>query len=332
MQPLAEQVIVITGASSGIGRLTAVEAAQRGARVAIAARGADALEATRRDIEAQGGQVLAVPTDVADFAQVEELGRRTIERFGRIDTWVNNAAVTIYGEVTQVTPEEFRQVIDVDLMGQVHGAMVALTHMRRQEGGGTIVNVSSGLGDRAVPLQAAYCAAKHGVNGFSEALRVELEHAGVPVGVTVIKPASIDTPFFHHARTKMGVAPKPVPPVYDPTLVAEAILHAATHPVRGLPVGGASASMSLMEKLSPRLLDWQLRFAGYPTQQEDRPKTAAAPDNLFVGSTGPGSVRGGYDGRRVSLYTWLRLRPLMRQAALAAVAVAGIVTARTRRS
>ncbi len=167
------------------------------------------------------------------------------------------------------------------------------------------------------------------MNGFSEALRVELEHAGLPIRVAVIKPASIDTPFFHHARSKTGAAPQPFPPVYDPDLVAEAILYAATHPVRELPVGGASAALSTMEKVAPRLLDWQLKLTGYPLQQEDAPKTG--PDNLFAGSPGPGSIRGGYDGRRLSFYTLFRLRPIVRQAVFAAAALAGLATARTRR-
>jgi NAD(P)-dependent dehydrogenase (short-subunit alcohol dehydrogenase family) len=332
MKPVADQVIVITGGSSGIGRATALAAAKQGARIAIAARGGDALEAARREIAAVGGEVLAVPTEVADHAQVAELGRRTVERFGRIDTWVNGAAVSVYGEFADIEPEEFRRVIEVDVMGMVHGARVALAHMRGQAGGGTIVNISSGLGDRAVPLQSAYCAAKHAVNGFSEALRVELEHDKVPVRVAVIKPGSIDTPFFAHARSKTGAAPSPVPPVYDPDLVAEAILHAAVHPVRELPVGGASAALSTMEKISPRLLDWQLKLVGYRTQQQDRPKLPTEPDNLFAGSPGPGSVRGGHNGRRVSLYTWLKLRPAAGQAALAGVAVAGIVAARAKRA
>ena len=332
MRPVAEQVIVITGGSSGIGRATAQAAARQGAKVVIAARGTEALEAARREVEAAGGEVIAVPADVADFAQVEALGRQTVERFGRIDTWVNDAAVSIYGEFVDVEPEEFRRVIEIDVMGTVHGAKVALAQMRTQPEGGTIVNISSGLGDRAVPLQSAYCAAKHAINGFSEALRVELEHAGIPVRVSVIKPASIDTPFFQHARSKMGAAPKPVPPVYDPDLVAEAILYAATHPVRDLPVGGASAGLSALEKIAPRLMDWQLKLVGYPTQQADEPRLPTQPDNLFAGSSGPGSIRGGHGGRRVSLYTWLKLHPTIRQVVLAGVAIGGIIATRSRKA
>lgn len=331
MRPINEQVIVITGGSSGIGRATALVAVGRGAKVAIAARGTDALHATRLELEGAGGEVLAVPTDVADFAQVEGLGQRAVERFGRIDTWVNAAAVSVYGELANVEPEEFRRVIEVDLLGTAYGTKVALALMRGQPEGGTIVNVSSGIGDRAVPLQSAYAAAKHGVNGFGEALRVELNHAGSPIRVATIKPASIDTPFFRHARSKMGAAPAPMPPVYDPDLVAAAILHAATHPVRELSVGGASAVLSALENVAPALMDLGLRLTGYRTQQENGPKPPTEPDNLFVGSPGPGSIRGDHGGRRFSLYTALAMRPPLKQVACAAAALAGIALARSRR-
>ena len=328
MRPLEEQVIVITGGSSGIGRATALEAVERGAQVVIAARGEEALAATKHELEAAGGAVLAVPTDVADFEQVRELGRRTVERFGRIDTWVNNAAVTIYGEFAQVTPEEFERVIAVNLLGPVYGAKVALERMGSE--GGAIVNVASGLADRAVPLQAAYSASKFGLEGFSEALRVELEHAKSPVRIAVIKPTSIDTPFFSRARTKMGVKPKPLPPVYDPQLVAEAILYAATHPVRDLEVGGGALSMSL-QQVVPRLLDRPLTGTGYSQQQSDTPKSESAPDNLFTSPPGPGSVRGEWGGRRISTSTWLGMHPLVRRTALGgAAALAGLAVVRRR--
>lgn len=326
LKPIEQQVIVITGGSSGIGRATALEAVRRGARVVIAARGEEALEATRRELEAAGGGALAVPTDVADVAQVRELGRRAVERFGRIDTWVNNAAVSIYGELTQVTPEEFQRVIDVNLMGVVHGAMVALEHLR--ERGGAIVNVGSGLSDRAVPLQAAYSASKFGVEGFSESLRVELAHAKAPVQVAVIKPSSIDTPFFRHARTKMGVKPAPMPPVYDPALVADAILYAATQPARELQVGGPALLMSL-QQVAPRLFDWYLTLGGYRAQQTGEPKGAGDPDNLFASLPEPGAVRGEFGGTRFSPSTWLALHPLARRAALGgAAALAGLALRR----
>ena len=328
MRPLDQQVIVITGASSGIGRCTAIEVAKRGAKTVLAARGVEALETARQEIEAAGGEALVVPTDVADYGQVEALGQRAVERFGRIDTWFNNAGVAVIAEFTQTTPAEFRQIVDINLMGEVYGTMVALRLMSEQ--GGTIINMASVEGERSLPLHAAYAAAKHGVQGFSEALRVELEHNKTPVRVTVIKPASIDTPFFQHARTKLGVQPRPVPPVYDPQLVAEAVLRAAVEPTRDLTVGGFGAMLGTTEKLSPRLLDLQMKLLGYPTQETDEPKAETAPDNLFAPSPGPGTIRGGWNGRRASLYTTLQLRPGLRRAAMSGAALLGFAFARAR--
>ena len=330
MRPISEQVIVVTGGSSGIGRATALAAASQGARLVLAARGEAGLEAARQAVEDAGGDALAVPTDVAEFPQVEALGQRAVERFGRIDTWVNAAAVSVYGEFLDLPIEEIRRVVEVTLLGTVHGAKVALDQMRRQPGGGTVVNVSSGLGDRAVPLQSAYSLAKYGVNGLGDALRVELAHADLPLRVATIKPASIDTPFFAHARTRLGVAPKPVPPVYAPELVAAAILHAATHPVRELAVGGAAAGIGLLERLSPRLLDWQLRLVGYPIQRTAEPKAVAAGDTLFAAAPGPGEVHGGWGGRGFSVVTWLGMRPAARFGLLGAAALAGAALLRGR--
>lgn len=334
MRPLQEQVIVITGASSGLGRATALRAARQGARLALAARGAEALATTMREVEAAGGRALVLPVDVADAEQVRNLGRQTVDEFGRIDTWVNNAGVALYGEFATLTPEEFARVIAVNLLGEVYGTMVALEVMRRQEEGGTIVNVASVDAERAIPLQSADSAAKAGVKAFSEALRVELEHERVPVRITVVKPASLDTPLFAHAMTKLGVAPKPLPPVYDPELAASAILHAATHPTRDLDVGGAAAALTLMEETAPGLLDWELKEVGWKTQRTDTPKAPTAPNNLFHGEAGPGAIHGGWDGSGFSPYTWLALHPNIGRAALgmgAAVAAGlGLALARLR--
>jgi len=327
-KPIEQQVLVVVGASSGIGRATALEAARRGANVVIAARGIEALRAAEREIAALGGQATVVPTDISDFAQAEALGRAALDRFGRVDTWVNAAAVSVYGEFVAVPIEEFRRVIEVNLLGVVHGTRVALVLLREQ--GGAIVNVSSGVGDQAIPLQSAYCAAKFAINGFDESVREEIEHAGLPVQLATIKPASIDTPFFHHARSRMGVEPKPVPPVYAPEIVAEAILHAATHPVRELPVGGAAAAMSLAKRLMPGLSEKQFALAGYPTQQTDKPEGNDPRDNLFKGAPGPGAVHGGYDGRSWSAYTWWRLQPPLTRYGLAGAAVAGLAALRRR--
>jgi NAD(P)-dependent dehydrogenase (short-subunit alcohol dehydrogenase family) len=331
MKPLADQVIVITGASSGIGRATALKAAQVGARVALAARNDEALADVARQIENAGGTAAAIPTDVADDAAAEALAEEVVRRFGRIDTWVNDAGTAVYGEFLDVTPSEFREVIAVDLLGTAHGCRAALRRMRDQPDGGTIDNISSEAGVRGVPLLTAYCAAKSGVDGLSEALRTEIEHHGWPINLTVIRPASIDTPFFQHARSKMGVEPKPIPPVYDPDIAADAILFAATHAVRDLPVGGASAAFGVAETVAPGLLDLGLAKTGYQAQQSDRPRPLGEPDNLFAPVPGPGAIRGGYDGRSFSVVTWLDTHPNVKRAAwttMALVALAALERSR----
>jgi NAD(P)-dependent dehydrogenase (short-subunit alcohol dehydrogenase family) len=221
VRPVGEQIVVLTGASSGIGRETALEFGRRGATLVLAARNKEALDTLVAEVERLGGEAVAVPVDVGDFDQVTELAAQAVERFGRIDTWVNNASVSTYGTVEQMDVDEIRRVIEVNLLGEIHGMKAALPHLRRT--GGTIINVSSTLGKRAVALQAAYCAAKHGVVAFGEALRLELRHAKVPVAVVDVLPSSINTPLFEHARSKLGVVPQPIPPVYEPRVVADAI-------------------------------------------------------------------------------------------------------------
>jgi len=231
---IGEQVVVLTGASSGIGRDTALEFARRGAKVVLAARNGEALDTLVGEVERLGGMAVAVPTDVSDYRQLTELASRAVERFGRIDTWVNNASVSTYGTVEQMDVEEIRRVIEVNLLGEIYGMKAALPHLRRT--GGTMINVSSTLGKRAVALQAAYCAAKHGVVAFGEALRLELRHAKVPVAVVDVLPSSINTPLFEHARSKLGVLPQPIPPIYEPRVVAEAIVGAAQQPAPSVPL------------------------------------------------------------------------------------------------
>src|SRR5688572_25156989 len=195
---ISEQVVVITGASSGIGRETALLFGRQGASVVLAARNEEALREVAQQIESEGGRAHVLPTDVAEWTQVERLAKGAVKTFGRIDTWVNDAGVAEYATVEQMTIEEIDRIIKVNLMGEIYGMKAALPHLKSQEQG-TIINVSSVLGVRSVPLQAAYCAAKHGVNAFGEALRMEMEHEGSSVTVTTILPSSINTPFFEHA-------------------------------------------------------------------------------------------------------------------------------------
>lgn len=268
LKPISEQVIVIFGASSGIGRATALAAAAQGAKVVAVARGREALKTLAA--EAGPGEVIIATADASDHEQVSQVADLAISRFGRIDTWAHVAGVVEYARFEDHTPEEFRRVVEVDLLGPVHGAMTALPHLRRD--GGALVIVSSEVAKRAFPLASAYSAAKHGVNGFVEALRVELAHEQVPVALTEVQPAAIATPFFEHARTRLGVRPSGPPPVYAPEKVAAAILHAAQHQRHTLVVGGAAKMQVLLQRLSPRLMDAFSKATAFRLQKSSEPK------------------------------------------------------------
>ena len=312
-RPLSKQVVVIVGASTGIGRITALAFAARGADVVCAARSEQALETLVEQIRASGGSAVAVPTDVADPAQVRALAQAAERQFGRIDTWVNNAAVSVWGRVEDITDAEFDRVMRVNFLGQVHGVHAALPALRRA-GGGTVIGVASVEGVRAVPLHGPYTASKFALRGFYDCLRAELAQDGTPITVTTILPASIDTPFFEHARSKLGAMVKPPPPVYAPEVVADAIVFAATRPRREIPVGGSAVGFFLGQRLSPALTDALLsvRRLGIGTQRTDRPDNGV--DNVDGPVDGPGQVHGSYPGRvlRRSLFTTLigrRARP-----------------------
>ncbi|TDB76918.1 SDR family oxidoreductase [Micromonospora sp. KC723] len=324
---LPEQVVVITGASSGIGRETALLLAEQHATVVLAARNTAALDTLHDEVTRLGGTALVCPTDVAEWDQVRQLATTAVRRYGRIDTWVNCAATSLYGRVHQLTPEEITRAIQVILLGQVYGMKAALDQMRAQGEGG-IVNVASGLSVQAVPLQAAYVAAKHGVLGFAESLRMELEHDGSPITVSTLLPSSVNTPLFRHARSKLGVLPQPIPPIYQPRVVAEAVRHAIVHPQPRTLVGSGAKLLELVHRAAPRLTGAVLLRAGrvVDKQHSDRPDDDA--DNLFTPSVGPGSTDGafGQHAKSTSLYTSVlehhphRLRALAAGAALLAVA------------
>jgi NAD(P)-dependent dehydrogenase (short-subunit alcohol dehydrogenase family) len=312
LKPLAEQTIVITGASSGIGRLTA-----RG-------RG---LEVLAEEIRADGGQALAVAADVTDRAALATVADRAVAGFGGIDTWVNNAGVSVYGAFTDLAPEEFERVIAVDLIGVANGAWAALPHLEHA-GQGALIFVGSVLSERAAPMQSAYCAAKHGVKALADALQVELRQAGSEVQVTLVKPASMNTPFFAHARTRMGVMPKPIDPVYDPAVTSRAILHAAEHRTREIATGGATKAFTVLETFGGPILDALLTAVGTRAQRSDQPKQAVDPNNLFEPVPGLNQERGEWGGRPFSLYTWAKLHP---RQALAGAAAAGVAFEALRR-
>jgi len=299
------RVVVIVGASSGIGRETALAFAQRGASVAVAARNEQALETLSAEVNRLGGKALAAVTDVSDHKQVSALAAKAAEHFGRIDTWVNNAAVLTYGTVEQMDADELHRVIEVDLMGQIYGMKAALPYV--QASAGTIINVASILGKRAIPLQAAYCAAKHGVIAFGEALRLELQAQGSPVRVVDVLPSSINSPLYDNARSKLGVVPKPVGRVYEPSVVAEAIVAVAEHPVRQVYAGFVGRLVDLAQRISPSFVDWYMRGPWNATAGQRTDLADDGHDNLFSPSTGKGSVTGrfGRHSQSTSVYTKL---------------------------
>ncbi|WP_126173066.1 SDR family oxidoreductase [Altericroceibacterium xinjiangense] len=308
LKPLAEQVVVVIGAASGIGRETALRFGEAGASVLVAARDEDALRSLVAEIERAGGQAAHAVCDVADFAQVEAVARLAEERFGRVDTWVNDAAVAVYARFWDTKPDEFRRVMDVNYMGQIHGTLAALPLLRRQ--GGALIAISSVESMVSLPLHSAYAASKHAVEGAMDALRREIMAEGWPVSVTSVKPATIDTPLFPNSRNTMDVKPKGPPPYYDPAVVADCVLYAAQHPVRDMYAGGAARMMVANQHLAPGLMDQALSRFGIPASRTEQPDPGGSEGNLQAPS-GDSRRSGGLPrgGRRFSLYTWMETHP-----------------------
>jgi NAD(P)-dependent dehydrogenase (short-subunit alcohol dehydrogenase family) len=308
-KPLHEQVIVVTGASSGLGRAIAQLAGARGAKLVVTARNADALENCVTEIERAGSEALAVPGDLTDAEQVERVVAAAAERFGRIDTYVANAIVTVYAEVERLLPEELRRVWEVNFFGVVHGYWAVLPHLRESKG--TFLHVSSALAYRGIPLQAAYCSTKAGLRAFLESARVEEQKAGTGVAISLVLPGAINTPQFDRDRQKIGNQPQPVPPIYQPEPFAAATLRCAERPVRELPISWGAQKLLWGQKLSPRAGDWVLRRTGWKSQHTDEPKPLDAPDNLFDTLPGDPGAHGRFDDRARGSTLWTRLRLLL---------------------
>jgi len=306
LKPIQDQVVVIMGASSGIGREVALRFASGGAKVVVAARGEPGLASLVETITSTGGAATYVVCDVTRDDEVAAVAAAAVSTYGRIDTWVNAAAVSVYAKFEETSPEEFRRVIDVTFMGQVNGARAALPHLRR-EGRGALIAISSVESRVGMPLHTSYSAAKHATEGFLDSLRRELLHDGVPISVTSIKPTTINTPFFDNSRTKMGVKPQGPPPRYEPNVVAECVLYAAETPIRELYAGGGARMMELGQTLAPSLMDRMVSRVGVQAQQTDEPKPLGAPDNLFEPRTDETRVQGDFSAssRSSSVYTWL---------------------------
>ena len=305
LKDISEQVVVITGASSGIGLATALLAARKGAKVVLNSRDEADLRTAVAQIEAEGGDAIFVAGDVADPQAMNALAQRAVARYGRIDTWINNAGVSTYGRIEEVSLEDARRIFETNYWGVVHGSLAALPHLRVE--GGALINVGSILSSTGYPLQGHYTASKHAVKGFTDSLRIEVEESALPISITLIQPAAIDTPYPQHAKSYLGVEPKHLPPVYAPEVVAEAIVHCAQKPQRDVLVGDSGKLFSATEKYAPRLGDIMKKKTGFAGQYSEHPDRGM--DTLHAPRPGDGRVHGNYPGRvlQSSLYTKARL-------------------------
>jgi NAD(P)-dependent dehydrogenase (short-subunit alcohol dehydrogenase family) len=332
------RTVVITGASGGIGRATACLFGQRGDRVGLIARGSTGLAAAADQVREAGGTPLPVEADVADYQQVEAAARRIEAELGPIDVWVNCGFSSVFAPFSEISPEEFRRVTEVSYLGFVHGTMVALSRMRSRDAG-AIVQVGSALGERSIPLQSAYCGAKHGICGFTSSLRCELLHEGSGVHVTVVQMPAVNTPQFSWVRSRLPRQPQPVPPIYDPEVAARAVVYAADHPARRMYwVGGSTAATLIANRVVPALLDRYLAKTGYDSQQTSA-KADHGQGNLDKPEDGPDGhdfgARGEFGDRAHSrsLQLWVsqHVRPVTAAATAGAVILGGVAAGRLAR-
>lgn len=277
---LAGSVVVVTGASAGVGRATVRAFAKLGAHVALLARGEDGLSATRAEVEGEGGRALDVVTDVADPDQVEAAASVIEEELGPIDIWVNNAMVSVFAPLSEVSPDDFRRVTEVTYLGYVYGTMSALRRMLPRDKG-SIIQVGSALAYRGIPLQSAYCGAKHAIQGFTESVRCELLHDRSGVRISMVQLPALNTPQFHWVKTNLAKQPQPVPPIYQPEVAAQAIVWLADNYRREVSVAPPTSAAILGDKIASGLLDRYLAWTGYDSQQSDRPIEVGRRDNLW---------------------------------------------------
>lgn len=333
------QVVVVTGSSGGIGRATAQAFGGRGAKVALVARGEEGLAGAARDVERAGGQALPIPTDVADPGQVEAATAKAEETFGPIDVWVNVAFTSVFAQFTDIAPEEYKRVTEVNYLGYVYATMAALRRMLPRDAG-TIVQVGSALAYRGIPLQTAYCGSKHAIQGFHEALRCELLHNKSNVHVTMVQMPAVNTPQFDWVLSRLPKAAQPVPPIYQPEVAARGVVFAADHPRRReYWVGGSTMATLAANAVAPGLLDRYLAKTGFSSQQDNRPVPADPPANLWQPADGPDgrdyTAHGSFDAqskdRSLQLLASQRHGPLAAAGAGLLAAAIAVTAARARR-
>lgn len=325
LKPLEEQVIVITGATSGIGLTTARMAADRGARLVLAARNGDALQQLVDELRTKYEcEAIYVIADVGSEGDVKRIASEALAKFGNFDTWVNNAGVSIYGKLLQVDTSDFHQLFATNFWGVVYGSLVAARNLKIY--GGAIINIGSTLSDVSIPIQGMYCASKHAVKGFTDALRMELEAEGAPISISLIKPSAIDTPYKDHAKNYLAVEPINPAPVYSPDTVANTILYCAENPVRDVFVGAGGKMLSMANGYAPRLTDMYMENVMIESQKTDKPANGRAKEGLWASTDASLNERGGYEGHvaNSSLYTKASLHPtLTGTLAVGALAAAG---------
>jgi NAD(P)-dependent dehydrogenase (short-subunit alcohol dehydrogenase family) len=324
----SSRVVVVTGAGAGLGRAIAREFAARGDDVALLSRGTDGLDAAAKEVSDAGSRALVLPTDVSSWPEVEEAARRTEAELGPIDVWVNDAMVSVFAPFKDIAPEEFERVTAVTYLGSVYGTMAALRHMGPRHRG-TIVQVGSALAIRSIPLQSAYCGAKHGILGFTTSLRSELMHDDSGIQVTMVQMPAMNTPQFSWSRSKMPHHPRPVPPIFQPEVAARAVVFAADHPDRHMySVGWSTVRAIVGNRIAPGLLDRYLGRKGYEVQQiEDLPVAPDRPDNLWSPVAGDHGAHGIFDNcaKSRSPQFWMTThKRWLAAGALAATAVAAL--------
>jgi NAD(P)-dependent dehydrogenase (short-subunit alcohol dehydrogenase family) len=300
------RVVVVTGASAGVGRAAAQAFGKRGDRVALLARGEHGLQNARQEVESLGGRALAIPTDVADADQVEAAAERVEAELGPIDVWVNDAMTTVFSPFKRLTVDEYRRATEVTYLGYVWGTMAALKRMLPRDRG-TVVQVGSALAYRAIPLQAPYCGAKFAIRGFTDSIRTELIHDNSNVHITMVHLPAVNTPQFNWCKTRLPNQPQPVPPIYQPEVPAEAIVWAAEHRRRELWVGKSTVKAIIGNKLVPAFADWYLGKTGYRSQQTAQPVKGERPSNLYEPVDGMHATHGIFDERATmrSPQVWL---------------------------